>query len=113
MAFQKGQIANPNGGKRPRMVSQQIIAALNETAGEGATKLRKLVDKLIELALGGDMQAINAVMDRAEGKPPQLNTADASEFRKAMDLSDDELATIATRSSDGAAEAASGSQVLN
>jgi hypothetical protein len=31
------------------------------------------------------------------GKPPQLNTADAGQFRRARDLSDDELVAIIDR----------------
>jgi hypothetical protein len=38
-----------------------------------------------------------ALLDRAYGKPPQFNTGDATNFRKAVDISDDELAAIATR----------------
>lgn len=92
MAFQKGNNANPNGGRRPRMVTQQIVAALNEATDQGPSKLRALVDKLITLALGGDMQAINAVMDRVEGKPIAMVTSDEEAFRRATELSDDELA---------------------
>lgn len=91
MAFQKGNNANPNGARRPRIVTQQIIAALNETAEEGPTKLRALVNKLIELALGGDIAAIREVIDRAEGKVPQMVTGDAEQYRRATELSDDEL----------------------
>lgn len=98
--FQKGQVANPNGGRRPRMVTQQIIASLNETTDDGPTKLRALVDKLIGLALAGDMQAMNAVMDRVEGKPVQMVTGDSEEFRLAVELSDDELTRIARAKSE-------------
>jgi hypothetical protein len=41
--------------------------------------------------------AANTLLDRAYGKPPQFNTGDANNFCKAVDMSDDELATIAAR----------------
>lgn len=40
--------------------------------------------------------AADRILDRAYGKPPQLNTTDAEQFRRAADLTDDELARIAS-----------------
>ncbi|MFO1183557.1 MAG: hypothetical protein U1E56_02065 [Bauldia sp.] len=36
-----------------------------------------------------------ALLDRGHGRPPQLNTGDPALLRRAMELSDDELAAIA------------------
>jgi hypothetical protein len=41
--------------------------------------------------------AANTLLDRAYGRPAQFSTSDAEQFRKAVDLSDDELATIAAK----------------
>jgi hypothetical protein len=41
--------------------------------------------------------AAEKLLDRGYGKPPQLNTADAGLFRRARDMSDDELAAIIQR----------------
>ena len=38
-----------------------------------------------------------ALLDRAYGKPPQFNTGDTGNFRKAIDMTDDELAAIVGR----------------
>jgi hypothetical protein len=38
--------------------------------------------------------AADRILDRAYGKPPQLNTTEAEQFRRACDLTDDELARI-------------------
>ena len=38
-----------------------------------------------------------ALLDRAYGKPSQFNTGYATNFRKAVDMSDDELAAIVSR----------------
>jgi hypothetical protein len=43
------------------------------------------------------LAAANSLLDRAYGKPPQFNTGDAQAFRKAVDMTDDELAAIAAR----------------
>jgi hypothetical protein len=37
------------------------------------------------------------LLDRAYGKPPQFNTNDAGSFKRAVEMSDDELAAIAAR----------------
>jgi hypothetical protein len=39
--------------------------------------------------------AADRILDRAYGKPPQLTTTDAGQFRRACDMSDDELARVA------------------
>ena len=40
--------------------------------------------------------AAERVLDRGYGRPPQLNTTDAGQFRRAVDMTDDELARIAS-----------------
>jgi hypothetical protein len=45
---------------------------------------------------GARALACNRLLDRGYGKPPQLNTTDAGQFRRAVDMSDDELARIAS-----------------
>ena len=38
-----------------------------------------------------------ALLDRAYGKPAQFNTGDAQSFKKAIEMTDDELAVIVGR----------------
>lgn len=38
--------------------------------------------------------AADRILDRAYGRPPQFTTGNAEQFRRACDLSDDELAAI-------------------
>jgi hypothetical protein len=38
--------------------------------------------------------AADRILDRAYGKPPQLNTSDAAQFRRVRDMTDDELMAI-------------------
>lgn len=73
MTFQPGnQEQKKADRKKPRVIAQQLTSALNEAYGDGdRTKLRAVIDKWIELAIAGDMQAINAISDRVDGKVPQ------------------------------------------
>lgn len=48
--------------------------------------------------------AAHELLDRGWGKPAQFSTSNADEFRRAMDLTDDELANIAAGSGEGAAD---------
>ena len=38
--------------------------------------------------------AADHILDRSYGKPPQFSTTDAGQFRRACDLTDDELVAI-------------------
>jgi hypothetical protein len=53
--FKKGQSGNPSG--RPKRDNSQMRDKLRQAMPE-------IVDKLIELAKGGDMQAIKVIMDK-------------------------------------------------
>ena len=54
--------------------------------------------------------AADRILDRAYDKPPQLNTTDAGQFRRACDMTDDELARIAAGGVDVARAAAARSE---
>jgi hypothetical protein len=72
MPFRKGVSGNPGGSRKRRVITQQLIAALNEIdPKDGITKLRKVVDQLVEKAIGGDISAIKEVIDRVDGRVPQ------------------------------------------
>ena len=43
------------------------------------------------------VSAAIALLDRGYGKPPQFCTNDAGSFKRAVEMSDDELAAIAAR----------------
>lgn len=59
------------------------------------------------------VSAASAVLDRGYGKPPQFTTGDAGAFKRATELTDDELADIASRGSRGADPAPSGKTVTH
>lgn len=57
-----------------------IMVALNREAavadGQPTRKLYLIADKLVDLAIGGDMQAIKEVNDRVDGRAPQTLAGD-------------------------------------
>ena len=86
--FQRGTSGNPGGRPKAAHSSQELarkhapdaIETLAEIAREGTP--------------GARVSAAVALLDRGYGKPPQFNTNDAGSFKRAVEMSDDELATI-------------------
>ena len=73
MPFSKGQSGNPNG--RPK-VRPQLTPALRSILGKKApdgvmTNRRAIAEKLVEIALDGDIQAIKLIFERVDGKVPE------------------------------------------
>lgn len=65
-------IGNKNAAKS-RIFEQAIIRALKQRdleAGDGET-LRKIADKLIDLAMAGEVSNTRELADRLDGKPAQ------------------------------------------
>lgn len=76
-------------------------------AGEDHKALRKIAAKVITMAEGGDMQAINAIADRLDGKPAQESTVTIDDKRDATDWTRSELVAFLNDSragSEGATE---------
>ena len=97
--FGKGNNANPGG--RPKG-TYNFINTLNrklkEQSKDGKLRGDEIVDKLLELAKGGDRQAIEHIIDRQHGKPKervQHSDGETVEELLAMDdLTDEELAVL-------------------
>ena len=68
-------------GRPPKEKSfaNMLNIAIKEAHGEGKDKLRAVADKLVELAIDGDMQAIKEIADRLDGKPAQAIVGDPDE----------------------------------
>lgn len=85
---------NSNAAKAKRL-SAHLQARIEERKLEGP-----LMDALLEKALTGDIPALKEVFDRIDGKVKQSMDIEAHiTARNADELSDSELADIATRSS--------------
>lgn len=70
MAERGGQPGNTNA-KRSRLFEQAFIRELKQRdleAGDGET-LRKVVAKIIDMAIAGDVQAFREARDTVDGKP--------------------------------------------
>lgn len=66
---------NPKGSKPDKLMGDAIRIALNreavDAAGKKTKKLTLIADKLVDLAVEGDIAAIREVNDRTDGKATQ------------------------------------------
>ena len=66
--FKPGQSGNPGGRRSGRSLTSYLRDGLDEVT-EGGRDARELIaERLIDLALSGDRQAIRDVFDRVDGK---------------------------------------------
>ena len=68
-------LGNQNA-KKGRLFEQAFIRAIKQRdldAGDGET-LRKIADKMLDLALGGDVSSFREARDTVDGKPAQSVT---------------------------------------
>ena len=93
MPFVKGKSGNPGGRQKADFTIQSIARKHCPAA------IARLVAILNDdsVAASAQVASANALLDRGYGKPPQFSTSDADQFRKAVDMTDDELASIASR----------------
>lgn len=72
--FVKGQSGNPGGRPNHRPWRDAINMALKR----GDDSLQRIADKIVAMALEGDMHAIREIADRLDGKALQMTQVDAS-----------------------------------
>ena len=89
--FQPGSSGNPGG--RPR-AAHSIQELARKHAPEAIKTLAEIAKKGTP---GARVSAAVALLDRAYGKAPTFSTTDPGTFKRAIDMSDDELAAIASR----------------
>lgn len=101
----------PTGSKPDKLMRDAIMIAINREAvsadGRPTKKLHLVVEKLVDLAIEGDMGAIHEICDRVDGKPPSEATLTVTKH-DATDWSRDELVSLihdARARSNGAAKA--------
>jgi hypothetical protein len=76
--YKKGECGNPNGRpKKGQAITEILNFELDELDAEKNILIRhRIAQKLIELAEGGDLQAIRYIFDRVDGKPRETRLAD-------------------------------------
>lgn len=76
--FAPGNTGNPNGRMSEREAAEQLRLAAHEviktrkSKHKGQKKLRRISEKIVELAMKGEPWACNMVFDRLDGKPMQF-----------------------------------------
>ena len=78
MAWKKGQSGNPAGRAAEKPFADALRMEIKE-AGADHRQLREIAKKLLEKASQGDMQAINCLADRLDGRPAQALEVNTSE----------------------------------
>jgi hypothetical protein len=81
---------NTNAAKSKRL-SSVLQARLDERKDEEA-----LMNKLLDMALEGDLPSIKEVFDRVDGKAKQSIDLEATITKRLDELTDEELTAIAT-----------------
>ena len=97
------------GRKGEKHWRDALAIAVNEAVeGDplGRRKLRAIADKLVELALGGDIQAIKEIGDRMDGRAPMDVSIDGEvnlneQTRHALEEFTGKLARLAARAGTG------------
>ena len=70
MGFKRGN-THGRGNRKARVFEDMIRVATSAEIEAGKPKLRAIAEKLTEMALDGDLQAIKEIGDRLDGKAKQ------------------------------------------
>ena len=84
--WKKGQSGNPNGR---RNAAKDILNELLDTEIEDRTLKEKLLSKLIQMGMRGDLGAIKEVLDRTEGKSKEHIVTEEFKPLQVLDFGDD------------------------
>jgi hypothetical protein len=101
---------NQNSGKRKdKLYYDALMLSLKRVDASNQTALQRITNKHVELALEGDIQAINAISNRIDGTPVATVDMSINDNRSIAEHTDAELMQlIAENSGNGTAEAEGG-----
>jgi hypothetical protein len=89
-AWQPGQSGNPSGRAK---VPKDVVEQARKLAPHAMRKIAKIM-KNPKSSPAVQLAAAVHIVDRACGKPASFSTGSPDAFRKAIDMTDDELAAI-------------------
>jgi hypothetical protein len=92
MTWKPGQSGNPGGRPSEKVFTDLLRLVGNEIDPvSGKRKMRRLAEKVYELALQGEAWACNMIADRLEGRPAVETTLNVSRYQDVREYSDQEL----------------------
>jgi hypothetical protein len=87
MMFEPGQSGNPKGRPRKGCCLTEIVEKKLNQKVNGIKQRELIADKLIALAIGGDVPALKYLFDRIDGRPKEtLKVYDGSMDTKLMEI---------------------------
>ena len=86
--FKEGQVNNPNGS---RNAARDILTKILDTEVDEKTKREKLLDKLVNMANHGNLNAIKEILDRTEGKSTEYIVTEEVKPIRVLEFGDDVL----------------------
>ena len=86
--FKTGEVNNPNGR---RNAARDILNKILDTEVDERTKREKLLDKLVNMANHGNLNAIKEVLDRTEGKSTEYIITEEVKPIRVLEFDDDIL----------------------
>ena len=86
--FKEGENNNPNGR---RNAARDILNKILDTEVDERTKRERLLDKLVNMANHGNLNAMKEVLDRTEGKSTEYIVTEEVKPIRVLEFGDDIL----------------------
>jgi predicted transcriptional regulator len=86
--FKEGNNANPNGR---RNAARDILNKILDTEVDERTKRERLLNKLVNMANQGNLNAMKEVLDRTEGKSTEYIVTEEVKPIRVLEFGDDIL----------------------
>ena len=74
--WKPGQSGNPGGRPRRKPVTDRLRDILESTDKNGKTVADRIVEAIRDAAIGGDVRFVELILDRIEGKVPNILQVD-------------------------------------